>query len=95
MPAIGILTLELHIEHSHSLKDKRHVVKSLKERLKHKHNISIAEVDGQATWQSATIAAVTISSSRDRAEQVLMAVEHDAANALGDSLIRVVLDWIE
>jgi VCBS repeat-containing protein len=95
MPAIGVITLELHIEHSHSLKDKRHVVKSLKERLKHKHNISIAEVDGQDTWQSATLAAVTISGSRDRAEQVLIAVENDAANTVGESLIRVTMDWLE
>ena len=95
MPAIGVLTLELHIEHSHSLKDKRHVVKSVKERLRHRHNISIAEIDVQDTWQTATLAAVTISGSRARAEQVLLAVEHDAAAALGGSLIRTVIDWIE
>ena len=95
MPAIGVITLELHIEHSHSLKDKRHVVKSLKERLRNKHNVSIAEIDVQDTWQSATLAAVTISDSRARAEQVLLGVENDAAAALGGSLIRSVIDWIE
>ena len=36
---IGVLTLELRIENSHSLKEKRHVVQSLKERLRHKFNV--------------------------------------------------------
>jgi uncharacterized protein YlxP (DUF503 family) len=43
--AIGVLTLEIRVENSHSLKDKRHVVKSLKDRLRHKFNVSVAEID--------------------------------------------------
>ena len=43
-PAIGALTLELRIEDAHSLKDKRHVVRGLKDRLRHKFNVSVAEI---------------------------------------------------
>ena len=95
MPAVGVLTMELHIGHAHSLKEKRHVVKSVKERLRHKHNISIAEIDYQDVWQSALIAAVTVSSSRMLAEQILQAVERDAASELGGMLISAGIEWLE
>jgi hypothetical protein len=95
MPAIGVLTLELRIEHAHSLKEKRHVVKSLKERLRNRHNIAIAEIDYQDLWQSALISAVTVSSSRQMAEQILQAVERDAAKQVGGMLISATLEWVD
>ncbi|MBL8222124.1 MAG: DUF503 domain-containing protein, partial [Bryobacterales bacterium] len=51
MPTIGVLTLELHLPDSHSLKDKRSVVKGLKDRLRHRFNVSVAEIGGHDTWQ--------------------------------------------
>lgn len=95
MPAIGVLTMELRIEHAHSLKEKRHVVKSLKERLRNHHNIAIAEIDYQDLWQSSLISAVTVSSSRQLAEQVLQAVERDAVKEVGPMLINTTLEWVE
>lgn len=95
MPAVGVLTMELRIEHAHSLKEKRHVVKSLKERLRHRHNISIAEIDYQDVWQSALLAAVTVSSSRGLAGQILEAVERDAVNEVGGMLISAGIEWLE
>ncbi|MBL8296628.1 MAG: DUF503 domain-containing protein [Bryobacterales bacterium] len=95
MPAVGVLTLELRIEHAHSLKDKRHVVKSLKERLRRHHNIAIAEIDYQDLWQSALLSAVTVSSSRQLAEQVLQAVERDAVREVGPMLISTTLEWVD
>jgi uncharacterized protein len=62
---IASMTIELRIEHAHSLKDRRQVVRSLKEKLAHGFNISIAELDEAVTWQSATIGIVAISASRD------------------------------
>jgi len=95
MPAIGVLTMELRIEHAHSLKDKRHVVKSLKERLRHRHNVAVAEIDYQDLWQSALLSAVTVSSSRQLAEQVLQAVERDAAQEVGRMLVNTTLEWVD
>jgi uncharacterized protein YlxP (DUF503 family) len=95
MPAIGVLTMELRIEHAHSLKDKRQVVKSLKERLRRHHNIAIAEIDYQDLWQSALLSAVTVSSSRQLAEQVLQAVERDAVREVGPMLISTTLEWVD
>ena len=75
MAAIGVLTLDLRLEDSHSLKDKRHVVQSLKDRLRHKFNVAVAEIDHQDTWQRATLAAVTVSGDRLFAEKLLQSVE--------------------
>jgi hypothetical protein len=90
-----VLTLEIHVEHSHSLKDKRHVVKSLKDRLRHRFNVSVAEIDGQESWQRSVVAAVTVSGSRHRAEQVLQSVEDDAASVLGAMLVGASVEWVE
>ena len=95
MPSIGVLTLELKIEGAHSLKEKRHVVKSLKDRLRHKFNISIAEIDYQDVWQHALVSAVTVSSSHVHAESVLQSVENEAAHILGAALVSTTLEWIE
>jgi uncharacterized protein YlxP (DUF503 family) len=95
MPSIGVLTLEMRVEDSHSLKDKRHVVKGLKDRLRHKFNVSVAEIDGQDSWQRAVVAAVTVSGDRIRAEQVLQAVEREASHLLGGTLVATGVEWIE
>jgi uncharacterized protein YlxP (DUF503 family) len=95
MPSVGVLTLELHIEGAQSLKDKRHTVKSLKDRLRGKFNVAVAEIDYQDLWQRALIAAVTVSSDRTRAEQVLQLVEREAANLLGGMLVGTAIEWME
>jgi uncharacterized protein YlxP (DUF503 family) len=92
-PAIGVLTLELRIEHAHSLKEKRHVVKSLKERLRGKFNVSVSEIDDQDLHNSAVLAVATVSSSRPFAEKVLQSVEHEASEQLGPMLVRAETDW--
>lgn len=95
MPAIGVLTLELRIDDAHSLKDKRQVVKSLKDRLRHKFNVSVAEIDYQDVWQRAVIAAVTVSSGRTHAESLLQSVESEAATLVGGMLVSSNVEWIE
>jgi hypothetical protein len=95
MPSVGVLTLELHIEGAQSLKDKRHTVKSLKDRLRSKFNVAVAEIDYQDLWQRALVAAVTVSSDRTRAEQVLQLVEREAANLLGGMLVGTAVEWME
>ncbi len=94
MPVVGVLTLEIHVEYSHSLKEKRQVLKSLKDRLRQRFNISIAEIDHLDSWQASLIAAVTVSNDRVHAEQVLQAVEADAAKLLGGALSATNLEWI-
>jgi uncharacterized protein len=60
---IACLTLELAIEHAQSLKDRRQAVRSLKDKLRHGFNVSVAELDEALVWNRATIGIVAISSS--------------------------------
>ncbi len=94
MATVGVLTLELRLEHSHSLKDKRQVVQSLKVRLRHKFNVAVAEIDGQDLWQRATVAAVTVSPNHDFAAKVLQSVEDEAAALLGAALTDANIEWL-
>ncbi|MGH9668034.1 MAG: DUF503 domain-containing protein [Bryobacteraceae bacterium] len=94
MPAIGVLTMELRLYDAHSLKDKRHVVKGLKDRLRTRFNVAVAEIDFQDLWQRALVAAVTVSGDRERAEAILQSVERDAAALLGPGLVSATTEWL-
>lgn len=94
MAAIGVLTLEIQIEAAHSLKEKRHVVKSLKDRLRHRFNVSVAEVDHQDLWQRAEVAIVTIASDHEPALRTLQMVEDAAAELLGGQLTGISVEWL-
>jgi len=94
MAAIGVLTLELRLENSHSLKEKRHVVESLKNRLRHKFNVAVAEIEYQDLWQRAAVAAVTVSSDHVHAEKVLRSVEDEASALLGPELAECTVEWL-
>ncbi len=86
MPSIGLLTLHLHINHASSLKQKRQVVRAVKDRLRNRLNVSVAEIDFHDRWQRSVIGVVSISADRTRAEQVLGRAEQEAARLLGDDL---------
>jgi uncharacterized protein len=95
---IAALTIELRIEHAQSLKDRRQVVRSLKEKLAHGFNISVAELDGAVTWRSATIGVVAISGSRDYLTGLMRQVEDTAtriANDLGASIADCWWDFLD
>jgi uncharacterized protein YlxP (DUF503 family) len=63
--AVGKLVLELEIAHAQSLKDRRQVVRSLKDKLRQGFNVSVAELDDASLWNQATIGIAAISSSTD------------------------------
>lgn len=94
MATVGVLTLELRLENSHSLKEKRHVVQSLKDRLRSKFNVAVAEIDYQDLWQRAAVAAVTVSSDQAHAEKVLRSVEEEAVSLLGREVAEATVEWL-
>ncbi|HUO17332.1 MAG TPA: DUF503 domain-containing protein [Verrucomicrobiae bacterium] len=87
---IAFLTLELHIEAAQSLKDRRQVVRSLKDRLRASFNVSVAELDSSNLWNRATIGVVSISDSHDYLDGLMKKVERAAtriANNHGADLV--------
>jgi uncharacterized protein YlxP (DUF503 family) len=73
---VALLSLELYLPMSQSLKDKRMVLRRLKDRLG-VFNVALAEVAHQDLWQRAGLALVTVASSDDMAEQTLSSVMHE------------------
>jgi uncharacterized protein len=95
---VAQLTLELRIEHAQSLKDRRQVVRSMKDQLKQAFNISVAEMDEAVTWQSATLGVTAISRSRDYLHGLIEEVERAArrmANELGAELTDSFWEYLE
>jgi uncharacterized protein len=95
---IAYLTLELRIEAAHSLKDKRQVLRSVKDRLRNSFNISIAEIEVTDLWQRATLGVVSISSSRDYLDGLMRNVEREAtrlANNAGAEVVDSFVDFLE
>lgn len=61
---IGVLEVSFRLPESGSLKDKRQVVRSLKDRIRNRYNVSVAETEGQQTWRSCTLAFAAAASQR-------------------------------
>ncbi len=88
---IATLTLELAIEHAQSLKDRRQVVRSLKDKLRHGFNISVAELDEALVWNRATIGVAAISGSAGYLLGQMREVE-DAARRIATGLGAEIVD---
>jgi len=68
---LGVCEIELLISGSQSLKDKRQVLRHLKEKVKHKFNVSIAEVDHHDLWQRAMLGLACVGNDREFVQEVL------------------------
>ena len=92
---IAFLTLELRIEAAHSLKDKRQVVRSLKDRLRVSFNVAVAELDASDLWQRATLGVVSISDSRDYLHGLMENVERSATKIANNAGAEITDSFIE
>lgn len=68
---IGILQLEFRLHEVHSLKEKRRIANSLKQKLKNKFNVAVSEVDNQNSHDRLVLAAVTVSNETQRVQSLL------------------------
>ena len=92
---IATLTLELRIEGAHSLKDKRQVLRSLKDKLRGSFNVSVAELEQTDLWQRATVGVVSISSSRDYLAGLMQQVERAAMRIANNNGAEIVDSFVE
>lgn len=72
---IGQLEIDLFAEGFHSLKEKRRLLSSLKERLRRQFNVAVAETAYQELWQKAQLTVVTLAPGRAALESVFQQVE--------------------
>lgn len=93
---IGVYTFELHLPTARSLKNKRQVVRRLKDRLRSRHNVAVAELDEHADrWQRAGIAVVSVASGRDALERLFEAVFREAEQHVPGQVIEIGHEYIE
>ena len=87
---VAKLVLEIEIPHAHSLKDRRQVVRSVKDKLRQGFNCSVAELDEGLVWNRATFGVATISSSAaylTGQNQEIDRAAHRFASALGAEVV--------
>jgi uncharacterized protein len=92
---IAFLNLDLRIEHAQSLKDKRQVVRSLKDRLRASFNVSVAELDPSSLWNQATIGVVAVSHSRDYVDGLMKNVERAATRITNNLGAEITDSFVE
>jgi len=71
---VGLLILDIHIPHSHSLKEKRKRILRFKDRLKNKYNVAFAELDFQDKWQRTLMGMVTLNSQKKIIDQMFQTI---------------------
>jgi uncharacterized protein YlxP (DUF503 family) len=92
---IAFLTLELRIEGAHSLKDKRQVLRSMKDKLRNKFNVAVAELDASDLWQRATIGVVSLSGSQDYLAGLMQNVEREAGRIASSTGAEITDSFVE
>ena len=88
---VGIVRIELHLPAARSLKDKRQVVRSLKDRIRERVHAAVAEVDHQDLWQRAALGVAVVSGTSHHIDELLQSVRTLVLAAHGAEL----LDWQE
>ncbi len=92
---IGLLTLEIHIPDARSLKDKRQILRSLKDRLRARFNVAVAELEHQELWQRSRVGVVSISGDGKHLEESLEAIALESERLLGRDLVSREIDYFE
>src|ERR1700746_3204928 len=92
---LAFLTPELHTEAAQSVKDRRQVVRSLKDRLRTSFNVSVAELDGAELWNRATVGVVSVSHSRDYLDGLIRNVERAAARIANNHVAEIAASFVE
>jgi uncharacterized protein YlxP (DUF503 family) len=85
---IGLLTLEIYIPYSHSLKEKRKTLNKLKDRLKKRYNIAFAELDYLDKWQRSKIGLVTLNTKKSMIDKVFQKIISEAEENIEGEILQ-------
>lgn len=91
---VGLCIVQLHFPGLGSLKEKRHILRSLKDRLRENHNVSVAEVEHQNLWQRATLGIVGIASAHMPLERTFAAIQEEIERRLPGELLGYEVEYL-
>jgi uncharacterized protein YlxP (DUF503 family) len=86
--------VELYLPGSSSLKDKRKVLRSLKDRFAGRFNLSIAEIDHQELWQRSVVGMVMISSDRAVLDRSIQAIQAEIERLVPGEILEFSVDYL-
>jgi uncharacterized protein len=91
---VGLLTLEIQIPYAHSLKEKRAVLQKMRDRLRSRFNVAVAELNHEDVWQRATLGVVSISDSQPLLESLFRQVLGESEKILGDDVANYFVEFL-
>ena len=91
---IGLLVLDIHFPQARSLKDKRHSLNRVKDRIRQKHNVALAELDFQDKWQRARIGLVTISNDRTIVDSALSRIRSEVEQTIEGQILAANIEFL-
>lgn len=91
---IALCHIELHLPASGSLKEKRKVIASLRDRLRRRYNISFAEVEHQDLWQRSVLALVAVSSDRGSLERMFQSAKEEIYRSVPGEVLGFDLEYL-
>ena len=93
---IGVYTIELHLPMARSLKDKRQVFRRLKDRLRSRYNVSVAEsADHSDLWQRGELTIVSVARNRDSLVRLFESIYGDTENGIPGHIVERASEFIE
>jgi uncharacterized protein len=90
---VGVLTLDVFFPYARSLKDKRQHLKSFKDRVRSRHNVSLAEIDFQDKWQRTRIGIAAINSQQRIVEELLTRILGEAEESMGGTVVEHRIEY--
>ncbi|ANM31977.1 hypothetical protein ABI59_24050 [Acidobacteria bacterium Mor1] len=93
---IGVYTFEIHLPGAQSLKNKRQVLRRVKDRLRSRYNVAVSELEEHADlWQRASLAVVSVASRREPLERLFEAVRDEAQSHVPGEIIDTGSEFID
>jgi uncharacterized protein len=90
---IGFLGLDIHFPHARSLKDKRQELAGLKDRIRKKYNVALAELDHQDVWQRTLLGIVTLNSQPGVVDRILSDIRTDIREHLNGDILNAEVKY--
>ncbi len=91
---VGLCILQIHLPGIASLKEKRQILRSLKDRLRGHYNVSVAEIGHQDLWQRATLGIVGIASARVPLEQTFSSIQGEVERRLPGEVLSCEVEYL-
>lgn len=91
---VGLCIVQIHLPGVASLKEKRQVLRGLKDRLREQYNVSVAEIDHQDLWQRATLGIVGIASARLPLEQTFSSIQGEVERRVPGEVLSYEVEYL-